>query len=189
MYKFKKSETSIDGLFVIEPLVYGDNRGFFMETYNKQAFRNLGIFISFVQDNHSKSTKGVLRGLHFQTRRPQEKMVRIIKGAVYDVAVDLRRESSTYGQYFGIKLSEENKKMVYIPKEFAHGFLALTEEVEIIYKVTDYYFPEYELGIIWNDPTINIHWPFEKYKLNRPILSEKDKNLPTFLEIENQIAF
>jgi dTDP-4-dehydrorhamnose 3,5-epimerase len=183
MSKFKKIETPIKELYIIEPQVFGDNRGFFMEFWNKRNFEEIGLNMEFVQDNHSKSRKGVLRGLHFQTKNSQGKLVRCIKGKVYDVAVDLRKGSKTFGKYFGIELTEENKKMFYIPEGFAHGFLALTEEVEFLYKATNYYTPEYESGIIWNDKDINIDWPLEKYGIKEDLLlSEKDRKLQTFKE-------
>lgn len=184
MSKFKKIETPIKDLYIIEPQVFGDNRGFFMEFWNKRDFEEIGLNMEFVQDNHSKSKKGVLRGLHFQTKNSQGKLVRCIKGKVYDVAVDLRKGSKTFGKYFGIELTEENKKMFYIPEGFAHGFLALSEEVEFLYKATNYYTPEYESGIIWNDKDINIDWPLEKYGIKEEdlLLSEKDKKLQTYKE-------
>lgn len=184
MAKFKKIETPIQDLYIIEPTVFGDHRGFFMESYNKREFKEIGLDMDFLQDNHSKSKKGTLRGLHFQTKHPQGKLVRAIKGAVYDVAVDLRKESPNYGNYYGVILSEENKKMFYIPEGFAHGFLALSEEVEFMYKTTDYYYPEFDAGIIWNDKDINIDWPFYEYGIDKMdlLLSDKDKNLPTLKE-------
>lgn len=183
MGKFIKTETGIDGLIVIEPTVFGDSRGFFMETYNKRDFEEMGLNVDFVQDNHSKSKKGVLRGLHFQTEHSQGKLIRVIKGTVYDVAVDIREGSPTYGKYFGIELTEDNKKMFYVPENFAHGFIALSDEVEFLYKVTDYYYPEYDSGIMWNDPEIGIEWPLEQYEIKEPILSEKDRKLMRFGEI------
>jgi dTDP-4-dehydrorhamnose 3,5-epimerase len=184
MSKFKKIETPIKDLYIIEPKVFGDNRGFFMESWNKRDFEEIGLNMEFVQDNHSKSRKGVLRGLHFQTKNSQGKLVRCIKGKVYDVAVDLRKGSETFGEYFGIELTEENKKMFYIPEGFAHGFLALTEEVEFLYKATNYYTPEYDSGIIWNDKDINVDWPLEKYGIKEEelLLSEKDKVQQTYKE-------
>ena len=180
MSKFKKIETGIEGLYVIEPTVFEDERGYFMETYSKQDFLELGINVEFVQDNQSKSKKNVLRGLHYQTNYPQAKLVRVISGEVYDVAVDLRPGSSTYGKYFGIKLSAENKKQFFIPRNFAHGFLVLSDTAEFSYKVDDFYHPNDEGGIIWNDEKIGIKWPTsDKEKL---ILSDKDKLLPTLEE-------
>ncbi len=167
MGKFKKTETGIDGLYVIEPTVFEDNRGFFMETYNKKDFEEIGINYEFVQDNHSKSTKGVLRGLHFQIEYPQSKLVRVIKGEVYDVAVDLRKDSKTYGKYYGVILSEQNKKQFMIPKGFAHGFLVISDEAEFVYKCDEFYHGNDEGGIIWNDETIGIKWPIDKLRWNR----------------------
>ena len=181
MVKFKKQETGIEGLVVIEPTVFGDHRGFFMETYNRREFEAIGLTMEFVQDNHSKSAKGVLRGLHFQTKHPQGKLVRVIRGSVWDVAVDLRRGSATFGRWFGIELSAENKKMMYIPEGFAHGFLTLEDETEFLYKCTDFYYPEYDGGICYDDERIGIEWPFDRYGI-RPeevLLSDKDRRLPT----------
>ncbi|WP_130889691.1 dTDP-4-dehydrorhamnose reductase [Fusobacterium ulcerans] len=184
MSKFKKIETGIAGLYILEPTVFGDERGFFLETYSKKEFEEIGIFDEFVQDNHSKSKKGVLRGLHFQTKHSQGKLVRVIKGSVYDVAVDIRKDSSTYGKWYGVELSAENKKMFFIPKGFAHGFLTLEDETEFQYKCTDFYVPQYDSGIIWNDKDININWNFEKYGLKEEdiVLSEKDKKHQSFKE-------
>ena len=177
--KFKLTKTFISDLVLIEPLVFKDKRGFFMETYNKQDFLNLGINVDFVQDNYSKSQKGVLRGLHFQTEYSQGKLVRVCKGSVWDVAVDIRKGSKTYGKWFGVELSEENKKMLYVPEGFAHGFLTLKDETEFHYKCTNFYHPEFESGIIWNDDTIAIKWPFLEYNVSSSdlIISEKDKKL------------
>ncbi|MEN2983916.1 MAG: dTDP-4-dehydrorhamnose 3,5-epimerase [Dictyoglomaceae bacterium] len=173
MGKFKFTEGPIKGLIIIEPTVYRDERGFFMETYNLKEFKEVGLNVDFVQDNHSRSKKGVLRGLHFQRRYPQGKLIRVIRGRIFDVAVDIRKESSTFGKWYGIELSEENKLMFYIPEGFAHGFLVLSEEAEVLYKTTEYYHPEDEGGIIWNDPDIGIKWPLEE--IDEIILSEKDK--------------
>lgn len=181
MGKFEKIETGIDGLYVIKPTVFEDNRGFFMETYSKKDFEEIGIKNEFVQDNHSKSTKGVLRGLHFQKEFSQSKLVRAIKGEVYDVAVDLRKDSATYGKYYGVFLSEENKLQFMIPKGFAHGFLVTTDEAEFVYKCDDFYHPGDEGGLIWNDSTIGIKWPLEKVGgIENIIQSEKDKKWDTF---------
>lgn len=159
MGQIKVTECPIEGLYIIEPAVHGDGRGFFMETYNQKDMQEAGLNMIFVQDNQSKSTKGVLRGLHFQKQFPQGKLVRVIKGAVFDVAVDLRSESETYGQWYGVELTEENKKQFYISEGFAHGFLVLSEEAEFCYKVTDFYHPGDEGGVAWNDPEIGINWP------------------------------
>lgn len=177
MDKFKFTETEISGVYIIENTVFGDNRGFFMETYNEEEFSAAGLNMKFVQDNHSKSKKGVLRGLHFQKKFPQGKLVRVIKGTVFDVAVDLRKESKTYGKWTGVILSEENKKQFYIPEGFAHGFLVISDEAEFCYKCTEFYHPEDEGGVLWNDPDINIKWPMNKLGDSEIILSEKDKCL------------
>ncbi|MVX65090.1 dTDP-4-dehydrorhamnose 3,5-epimerase [Clostridium chromiireducens] len=174
MEKFNFNKTKLDGVYIIEPKIFEDDRGYFTEVYNKKLFSEAGLNMNFVQDNESKSCKGVLRGLHFQKRHSQGKLVRVIKGEVFDVAVDLRYGSSTYGQWEGVVLSEENKKQFYISKGFAHGFLVLSNEAVFNYKCTDYYYPHYEEGIIWNDSNINIKWPLEK--IDNVILSEKDKN-------------
>lgn len=149
----------IEGLYIIEPAVHGDNRGYFMETYNQKDMAEAGLNMVFVQDNQSMSKKGVLRGLHFQKEYPQGKLVRVIKGSVFDVAVDLREGSETYGKWFGVELTEENKKQFYISEGFAHGFLVLSDEAEFCYKVTDFYHPGDEGGLAWNDPAIGIEWP------------------------------
>lgn len=149
-------KTPIEGLYVIEPTVHGDTRGYFMETYNQKDMSDFGLNMKFVQDNQSMSKKGVLRGLHFQKNFPQGKLVRVIRGTVFDVAVDLRSGSRTYGKWYGVKLSEENKKQFYISEGFAHGFLVLSEEAEFCYKVTDFYHPGDEGGLAWNDPEIDI---------------------------------
>lgn len=159
MGQIKVSKCPIEGLYVIEPAVHGDSRGYFMETYNQKDMEEAGLNMKFVQDNQSCSTKGVLRGLHFQKEFPQGKLVRVIKGTVFDVAVDLRSGSKTYGKWFGIELSEENKKQFYISEGFAHGFLVLSDVAEFCYKVTDFYHPGDEGGLAWNDPEIGIVWP------------------------------
>lgn len=184
MSKIKVVAMTIPGLAVIEPTVFGDARGFFMESYNKQEFYENGLDMDFVQDNHSKSKRGVLRGLHFQTQHAQGKLVRVIRGRVWDVAVDLRKGSPTFGRWESVLLSAENKKMFYIPEGFAHGFLTLEDDTEFMYKCTDYYHPEYDGGIRYDDPEIGIAWPFQEYGI-RPedlLLSAKDKNLPTLAE-------
>ena len=157
--KVEKNVGGIEGLCVVEPAVHGDARGYFMETYNEKDMKEAGIDIHFVQDNQSMSTKGVLRGLHFQKQFPQGKLVRVIRGRVFDVAVDLRAHSATYGKWYGVELTEENKKQFYIPEGFAHGFLVLSETAEFCYKCTDFYHPGDEGGLAWNDPEIGIQWP------------------------------
>lgn len=159
MGQIKVTKAPIEGLFVIEPTVHGDDRGYFMETYNQNDMRQAGLDLVFVQDNQSMSVKGVLRGLHFQKEHPQGKLVRVIKGRVYDVAVDLRAGSKTYGQWYGVELTEENKKQFYISPGFAHGFLVLSDTAEFCYKCTDFYHPGDEGGLAWNDPEIGICWP------------------------------
>ena len=157
--KVEKNVGGIQGLCVIEPTVHGDGRGYFMETYNQKDMEEAGLTMQFVQDNQSSSTKGVLRGLHFQKEFPQGKLVRVVKGSVFDVAVDLRSDSETYGKWFGVELTEENKKQFYIPEGFAHGFLVLSDIAEFCYKCTDFYHPGDEGGLAWNDPEIGIEWP------------------------------
>lgn len=171
----KITKTKLEGVVIIEPDVFGDNRGFFMESWNKKNMAEVGLDYDFVQDNHSKSTvKGTLRGIHFQKGdKAQAKLVRCVKGAVLDVAVDLRRNSSTFKQWIGVELSEENKKQLLIPRGFGHGFLTLTDDVEFLYKADNYYAPEADAGIRWNDPDIGVEWGVEN-----PILSEKDKKNP-----------
>ncbi len=159
MGKFEFIKNEIEGLVVIKPTVFGDSRGFFMETYHKDEFAAAGIDKEFVQDNHSKSSKGVLRGLHFQKENTQGKLVRVIKGEVYDVAVDCRPNSKTFGKWYGVTLSEENKVQFYVPEGFAHGFLVLSDEAEFVYKCTDIYNPGAEGGIPYNDETVNVQWP------------------------------
>lgn len=159
MAQIKVTRCPIEGLYIIEPAVHGDKRGYFMETYNQKDMQECGLNMVFVQDNQSMSIKGVLRGLHFQKKFPQGKLVRVIKGSVFDVAVDLRFGSKTYGQWFGVELTEENKKQFYISEGFAHGFLVLSDEAEFCYKVTDFYHPGDEGGLAWNDPVIGIKWP------------------------------
>ncbi|MDU1855567.1 MAG: dTDP-4-dehydrorhamnose 3,5-epimerase, partial [Clostridium baratii] len=161
MGKFNFIKTKIKDLYIIEPTIFGDDRGYFMESYNKDAFFKAGLKMKFVQDNESKSKKGVLRGLHFQTKHTQGKLVRVIKGEVYDVAVDLRKGSPTYGEWEGVLLTEDNKKQFYVPEGFAHGFLVISDEAIFNYKCTDFYAPEYDGGVLWNDPDIGIDWPLE----------------------------
>jgi len=171
--KFNFTKTSIDGVIIIEPTVFGDERGYFMETYQKEEFKQLGLDVDFVQDNQSSSHKGVLRGLHFQYTQPQGKLVRVISGEVFDVAVDLRKNSPTYGKWEGVTLSADNKKQFYIPPGFAHGFVVLSDSAEFTYKCTDYYKADDEGGIQWDDPEIGINWPIDD--IDEIILSEKDK--------------
>ena len=185
MGKFEFIETGIEGMFIVEPTVFEDNRGFFMETFNERDFKDAGYDLKFVQDNQSKSTRGVLRGLHFQIKYPQGKLVRVTKGKVFDVGVDLRSDSDTYGKWFGAVLSDENKRQLYIPPKFAHGFVVLSDEAEFLYKCTEFYHGEDEGGIIWNDEDIGVEWPLDD--IDEVILSEKDKLWPTFKE--SQISY
>ena len=166
MGQIKVTKASIEGLYVIEPAVLGDERGYFMETYNLNDMKEAGLNLHFVQDNQSMSTKGVLRGLHFQKQYPQGKLVRVIRGSVFDVAVDLRANSRTYGQWYGVELTEKNKKQFYISEGFAHGFLVLSDMAEFCYKCTDFYHPGDEGGLAWNDPEIGITWPELKGEYN-----------------------
>jgi len=175
-------KTKLDDVFVVEPKVFADDRGFFLESYKASEFVANGININFFQDNHSKSTKGVIRGLHFQHfPKAQAKLVRCIYGKIFDVAVDIRPDSKNFGKWFGIELSQENKKMLYIPEGFAHGFSVLSDEAEILYKASNEYAPECDAGIRWDDKELNINWGIEV-----PLISEKDKILPTFNEYKQK---
>jgi dTDP-4-dehydrorhamnose 3,5-epimerase len=170
----KATPTAIPEVMVIEPKVFGDARGFFFESFNQRAFNEAtGLDLSFVQDNHSRSAKGVLRGLHYQVHQPQGKLVRVVRGAVFDVAVDIRKDSATFGQWVGIELNEHNHKQLWVPAGFAHGFLVLSESADFLYKTTDYYAPEHERCIAWNDPEIGVAWPDIGLS---PILSAKDRD-------------
>lgn len=173
MGKIKVTPCEIEGLYVIEPEVFGDERGYFVETYNKKDFAEHGLNMEFVQDNESKSKKGVLRGLHFQKQYPQGKLVRVLSGEVFDVAVDIRKGSKTYGKWCGVTLSDENKKQFYVSEGFAHGYYVLSDTAVFAYKCTDFYHPEDEGGIFWNDPEIGIQWPIQDGV--EVILSEKDR--------------
>ena len=179
---FNFIETKIKDLYIIEPKVFGDDRGYFMESYNRRDFVEAGLEMVFVQDNESKSKKGVLRGMHFQTKFTQGKLVRVTQGEVYDVAVDLRKGSPTYGAWEGILLSSENKKQFYVPEGFAHGFLVLSDEAVFNYKCTNLYAPEYDGGLLWNDPEVGIEWPLDG--IDEIILSEKDKKQPVLKELD-----
>lgn len=166
--------TAIPDVLIIEPKVFGDDRGFFFESFNQRQFEQaVGHSVSFVQDNHSRSVKNVLRGLHYQIQQPQGKLVRVAQGEVFDVAVDIRKNSPTFGKWVGVTLSAENKKQLWVPEGFAHGFLVLSETAEFLYKTSDYWYPEFERSIIWNDPDIKIKWPIMD---NQPILAPKDSN-------------
>lgn len=164
-------QTSLKDVVILEPKVFGDERGFFLESYNEATFEALGLPTRFVQDNHSGSRKGVLRGLHYQLKQPQGKLVRALRGEIFDVAVDLRRDSTQFGQWFGTVLSAENRRMLWVPPGFGHGFLVLTDFAEVAYKATEFYAPAFERSLLWNDPAIGIDWPLD----GEPTLSDKDK--------------
>jgi len=167
----KVTPTSIPSVLIIEPKVFGDTRGFFFESFNQRDFNQAtGLDVNFVQDNHSRSSKGVLRGLHYQIQQPQGKLVRVVRGSIFDVTVDLRKSSPTFGQWVGMELNEDNHCQLWIPPGFAHGFYVLSDSADFLYKTTDYYAPEFECSLIWNDPTIGIEWPLN----TQPIISAKD---------------
>jgi dTDP-4-dehydrorhamnose 3,5-epimerase len=192
MAKFEVIETPIKDLIIIVPKVFRDDRGFFLEAWNQKEFDEIfsklyGKKINFVQDNHSRSIKGVVRGLHYQEPHPQGKLVRAVRGKIFDVAVDLRRESPTFGKYYGVILSDDDMKMFYIPEGFAHGFVAISDVADVMYKTTDFYYPEYDKGIIWNDPTININWNLQEFGIEKVILSPKDSKLPYFKDVFGNI--
>ena len=173
--------TKIPDVLIIEPRVFGDTRGFFYESFNKNSFEKVtGVKTDFVQDNHSQSSRGVLRGLHYQIKQPQGKLVRVVRGEVFDVAVDLRKSSATFGQWVGTNLSAENKRQFWVPEGFAHGFVVLSDEAEFLYKTTNYYAPEYERCIRWNDTDLSIDWQYD----DEPLVSEKDANGISFMEAD-----
>ncbi len=189
MGKFRRTQTSIEGVYIVEPTVFGDDRGYFMETYSKEEFHKIGLDYDFIQDNQSKSKKGVLRGLHFQKENTQAKLVRVIKGEVFDVAVDLRPGSKTYGKWEGVILTEENKKMFMVPRGFAHGFLVLSDEAEFVYKCDDIYNHAAEGGLAWNDVDVAINWPMGDLKVEDLITSEKDSKWPSLKELKETDLF
>lgn len=176
----KVIETRLPGVLLLEPKVFGDARGFFLESWNRQTFSELGLDLDFVQDNHSRSTKGVLRGLHYQLNEPQGKLVRVVNGAVFDVAVDLRKSSPHFGQWVGYELSAENQRMMWIPPGFGHGFLVLSDTADFLYKTTAYYAPQWDRGVRWDDPAIGVEWPLEA----PPTLSAKDQVQPMLRDAE-----
>lgn len=177
----KATELALPGVLILEPTVFGDERGFFFESYNRRRFRDLtGFDGDFVQDNHSRSRKGVLRGLHYQIQQPQGKLVRVIDGEVFDVAVDIRRSSPNFGRWVGVRLSAENRKMIWVPAGFAHGFVVTSDTCEFLYKTTDYWAPEHERCIRWNDPTLAIDWPLSA----EPVMSAKDLHGTNFIDAE-----
>ncbi len=177
--------TALEGVLVLEPQVFGDARGFFCESYNRRVFAQAtGLQADFVQDNHSRSRKGVLRGLHYQIQQPQGKLVRVVRGAVFDVAVDLRKSSPTFGQWAGVELSEENQRQFWIPAGFAHGFVVLSDVADFLYKTTDYYAPQFERCVAWNDPAIGIDWPLAAHGITAPLLSGKDRAAVTLAQAD-----
>jgi dTDP-4-dehydrorhamnose 3,5-epimerase len=176
----KTQATQIPGVLIVEPMVFGDDRGFFLESFNEREMRNIGIKAHFVQDNHSRSQRNVLRGLHYQINQPQGKLVRVVSGKVYDVAVDVRRDSPAFGKWVGVELSAENKRMFWMPPGLAHGFVVLSDSADFLYKATEYYAPQFERTILWNDPDLGIEWPLT----GQPILSAKDAVAKTFNEAE-----
>jgi dTDP-4-dehydrorhamnose 3,5-epimerase len=176
----KAQITQIPGVLIVEPVVFGDERGFFLESFNEREMRRIGIDAHFVQDNHSRSQRSVLRGLHYQISQPQGKLVRVVSGKVFDVAVDVRRDSPAFGKWVGVELSAENKRMFWLPPGMAHGFVVLSETADFLYKATEYYAPKSERTILWNDPDIGIEWPLA----GEPILSAKDASAKTFSEAE-----
>ncbi len=176
--KLTAQPTDVEGVLLLEPKLFGDSRGWFTETYNRKSFAEVGINVDFVQDNQSMSTQNVLRGLHYQIKQTQGKLVRVIVGEIYDVAVDLRKSSRTFGKWAAARLSAENRRMMWIPKGCAHGFLVLSPATEVVYKATDFYNPEAERTIAWNDPQLNIQWPLQ----GQPVLSEKDRRGVPFSE-------
>lgn len=180
----KKIATSLPGLLLLEPRVFGDDRGFFLESYNQRTFAELGIPELFVQDNHSYSGKNVIRGLHYQIRRPQGKLVRAITGEILDVALDLRRSSPTFGKWEAVRLSGENKRMLWVPRGFAHGFRVVSETAHVLYKTTDFYAPEHERTVAWNDPALKITWQLEGESDFSAVISEKDQRGATFQQAE-----
>lgn len=179
----KVMPTAITDVFILEPKVFGDSRGFFQESFNQKMFQETtGLAVSFVQDNHSRSAKSVLRGLHYQIRQPQGKLVRVVRGAVFDVAVDIRRSSPTFGQWVGVELTEDNHRQLWVPPGFAHGFYVLSDSADFLYKTTDYYFPELDRSLFWADPSISISWPVGTG--TPPIVSAKDSTAPKLSEAE-----
>jgi len=184
-----KISTDIPEVFVIEPRVFSDSRGFFFESYSQRDMEKIGVPDFFVQDNHSCSVKGVVRGLHFQKEHPQGKLVRVLRGSIFDAVVDIRKKSPTYGKTICAELSADNHRMIWVPVGFAHGFLSLEDHTEVHYKTTDFYYPEYDAGIRWDDPDLGISWPLEKYGISSGELSGKDAVLPLFKEIDSPFEY
>ena len=181
----KATRTAIPDVVLLEPKVFGDARGFFLESFNQRVFQEAtGADVKFVQDNHSRSARGVLRGLHYQLKQPQGKLVRVVRGSVFDVAVDIRRSSPTFGRWVGVELSEQNQHQLWVPAGFAHGFLVLSESADFLYKTTEYYAPEHERCIAWNDPAIGVEWPLAATALAAPLLSNKDAAAPALAQAD-----
>jgi dTDP-4-dehydrorhamnose 3,5-epimerase len=181
--KFERLKTKLDEVTLIRPTVFRDGRGFFLETYNSQEFAEIGIYDEFVQDNVSQSVKGVVRGLHYQTKNAQGKLLRVLRGKIFDCVVDIRNGSPTFGKYISIELTAKDPIMLHVPIGFAHGFMTLDDDTEVMYKVTDFYFPQYEAGICWNDPYLSIPWPVKEYGISTPVVSSKDALLPFLKDI------
>jgi len=189
MEKLKKIPTSLPDIFLIEPRVFSDPRGFFFESYSRRDMERIGIRDDFVQDNQSCSARGVIRGLHFQSGYPQGKLVRVIRGSIYDVVVDLRKGSPAFGKSIGFEIAAHDFRMLWVPVGFAHGFLSLEDHTEVLYKTTDFYYPEYDAGIRWNDPELGISWPLTECGIASVIISEKDAKLPLLKEIESPFEY
>jgi dTDP-4-dehydrorhamnose 3,5-epimerase len=189
MEKLKKIPISLPGVVIIEPRVFSDSRGYFYESYSRRDMELIGIAEEFVQDNQSCSEKGVVRGLHFQSRYPQGKLVRVLRGAIYDVVVDIRKQSPTFGKSAGFELSARDVRMIWVPLGFAHGFLSLEDNTEVLYKTTNFYYPEFDAGIRWNDPDLGISWPLAQYGISATITSDKDAKLPLLKDIESPFEF
>ena len=189
MGKIEVEQTSLPGVLLITPQIFKDERGFFIESYNYQDFSDAGISDIFVQDNHSKSQKGVLRGLHYQNPHPQGKLVRVIRGKIFDVVVDIRAGSPTFGKYIGVTLTNDSPKMLFVPVGFAHGFLVLDDDTEVLYKVTDLYYPKGDAGIRWDDPDVGISWPCHEFGIDTPVLSEKDKIHPYLRDVQTPFSY
>ncbi len=187
--KFSRTATLLPGVFLISPRVFRDSRGFFLETFTRKDFAEIGISDEFVQDNHSCSAKGVLRGLHFQSRHPQGKLVRVVRGSIFDVVVDLRKRSPSWNKWIAVTLSSGNPQFLWVPPGFAHGFLSLEDHTEVLYKTTEYYHPEYDAGIRWDDPDLDIPWPLGEYGIPAPLVSPKDAALPRSGEIDSPFTF
>jgi dTDP-4-dehydrorhamnose 3,5-epimerase len=189
MEKLKKIPTSLPDIFFIEPSVFSDFRGYFFESYSRRDMERIGIRDDFVQDNQSCSVKGVVRGLHFQTRHPQGKLIRVLRGSIFDVVVDLRKGSVTFGTSIGFEISAQDFRMLWVPVGFAHGFLSLEDHTEVLYKTTDFYYPEHDAGIRWNDPDLGICWSLAQYGISSVFISEKDAKLPLLKEIKSPFEY